>query len=675
MKPLHIDDDYELIKADLHALLGPKLPEKGLVWFGGELRRRRLDAGKTQIQVAKAAGINQPAVSDAERDGLQEIGNDLAERLKGDTSLLPRMKAETLYVLARAVGAELEEIALLPARTDTDISPAQIAHLLPQLLEVNRIVTLIRPGVPTYVTDIYHRTLVSNSMVWRGKSEEAFEVDTLADLPHSASVILGRAGQGKSILMRHLVIQESLKKEALPLFFELRDLETGTLRELLLKKLRIWNLIEYPKELDVLLTNGRLSLLFDAFDELAVERRKSFLKELSDLHAEYPGLKIVVSARPDTGIVQGTFLRPYYIWPLQSDDVKSLIRIYSENEFSDDLVDRIKGVNIKVGELLEAPIFVVLLVIKFEYSNEIPSSLVAFYADLFDALLRRHNKYLGIFKREISSDLGPTQLQALFGAMCVRIHERFGDRPIHISAVENIARECSEICLLSPKMPARIVDDIIRITNLIIEEGGMCYFVHRSVREYYAAACVCECDTDVDADAWYSEIRRRWWNWRGVLWFLEQLDRVRYLRLFAIPDLSRFAPFTPSKLVNVFSNFKLLKHDDKKFMMLCEIDAQSCYEITRGLNDALVIPGSYSELRELIGRKETRRVLKVFERSGEFSFRRWEFVQRCNKCLIDTSPLTNRFGSERKIEFERLLKEWEQEVHAARLAETDSETG
>lgn len=100
---------------------------------------------------------------------------------------------------------------------------------------------------------------------------ERSPVDSLNDIRSFRQILIqGIVGQGKSILMRHLAIQELLVNKKIPLFFELRYLdETQNLDQLLKKIFNEWMGIQHPKIIKHALDSGDVTLFFDGFDELS----------------------------------------------------------------------------------------------------------------------------------------------------------------------------------------------------------------------------------------------------------------------------------------------------------------------------------------------------------------------------------------------------------------------
>lgn len=378
-------------------------------------------------------------------------------------------------------------------------------------------------------------------------------VETIDDLPASSVVIMGTAGQGKSIFLRHLVIEEAKRKSSIPIFIELRRLKGRNLEEVILQKLDDLELGHSKKDLNHLIKQSQISLFFDGFDELPETQRSSVVDSLKRIHDSNPSLPIVLTSRLETGVSLSEWLVPTFIAPLDIEDVEELIETYATSEQATKLLEQLEKTGLPIMEVLLAPIFVVLLIIHFEHTLELPKSSISFYKDLFDALVRRHNRADGDEKRKIKSGCSTTQIQTLLKKLSFTIHQTIGDEPVLIDDLRRMMRHIvqDDSKLQDTNSNADlIVEDIINVTNLIVEEGGYCQYIHKSVREYYSATFIEEWKADDKVSLFYEERLTHWKSWAGVLSFLQQIDRLEYLKAFAIPDLQRYAPFELNHICN-----------------------------------------------------------------------------------------------------------------------------
>ncbi len=674
------------IRRELAEMLGPGYPQT-MRPNGQAIRELRKVCDMSQERVGGLVGIDKTRISHIERGVVDSVYTEYlyvwmkafgCEHITDLGSFKNDPPLSDTVSISSASPADQSGEQSASAAQPADITPMQIERLQHHLLEVDKIVTLINPESITSLRDIYYRTLLLEESISRQSPTPrvAFQIETLSDLKPSASVIMGTAGQGKSILLRFLTIQEALQAKTLPLFFELRKLGPDPVKEEILKKLQNWELAKSPQELEQLLEQGRISLLFDAFDELSIARRRDFLDDVKGLHAKYPQLKIVVSARPDSGILSESWLHPYTIHPLNFTDIEALIRIYAAKDDADLMITRVQDADIKVQELLRSPIFVVLLVIRFEEWREVPRSIVAFYEDLFDALARRHNRDASGLKREISSGLQIRQLEKAFQLICYFLQKRLRDQPAHIRKVEDIAAEYADRHSLSPDVPAQIVDDIIRITNLMLEEAGICDFIHKTVKDYHAAAYVAENATDDQAELFYTNIQNKWREWSGVLWFLEHVDRIRFLRFFAIPEIQRFAPYRASEIARSFRSVRITRNDSKKFTLRFLLSETECYALTRQKQFALFASGTDLELQELCGNKEVQRISDELNRVQEVVLDWKECQRQCHQTEFDSSPIVSKLWNQKsEQEFNNRIKVWKQEVQLASAPDGDFDIG
>jgi len=559
---VHIDRDYDEIQKALNEIL-PSDRYRRLAWKPEALRAWRHKQGLTQLQLSEMTGILQPKISEAERGLASSKGR---KRKSADgVERTPRMDATLLYALATALGCKLQDIAVVPFLENevATITSEVIRQLQPQFLVVDQIHTLVHPNEKISLRSIYYRTALQDRSAEGAsgsKRTESFVADTLHDLSAKACVILGTAGQGKSVFLRYLTIQEAIKEQSLPLFFELRRLPERPLVEVIQSRMQHWGLCESRQQLKELLREGHISLLFDAIDELAAARRGEFLTELADLHEANPTMRIVVTSRPDSGILACDWLHPYSIAPLNLNDVRALVRIYASPEEAEQITAQLDTANRMLVNLLTAPIFAALLVIKYQYSHTIPHDLTAYYRDLFDALVRRHNTAEAGPRREIRSELLPFDLESAFQAICFAVHAQFGDRPPHIRQVQELSVKISEALQLKPRSPSLIVHDVIDITSLIVEEAGYCFFIHKSVREYYAAAHIARLPDPV-AQAFYQRMAGGWRSWEYVLQFLEQLDPVRMAVCFELTELETILKTGALSFLMQFQSISILKVD------------------------------------------------------------------------------------------------------------------
>lgn len=508
-------------------------------------------------------GLSQPDMSDLER-GLRNSKFSPPGTAKETTN---QCAVSLIWEISQALQVSFEAIAEPPPLSPEDITPARVRQLQHRLLEIEEVNMLINSKAKTHVRDVYYKTVLLDRSQRRNietaepKTVRPSEthVDTLDDLPKSACVILGVAGQGKSTFLRHLVIQEAINAKRLPLFFELREMVKEPVEVAIRRRLNEFGVGSANSDLSAILETGHVALFFDAFDELNEEYRAEFLSELRKLRDAHPKLKIVLSSREDSGILTCDWLHPYAIRPLKRKDIKEIVLKYAKKKDAKQIIARLQKATNEVTRLLDTPLYVVLLIVKFEYSREMPETLIDFYRDLFGALIDRHNKTAKGPKLPFKSKLKPPALEEAFRRICFQIHDEFGGRLPHVGDVQRIAKKVAKKMSFAAKRAPLILDDIMRISNLLVAEGGNCFFVHQSVRDFYAAAFILNDVPESAVRKRYDKMLRDWEKWEETLGFLERIDRRRFLKHFAIPDLRKFAPYSSIDLARTFKVISIEK--------------------------------------------------------------------------------------------------------------------
>jgi hypothetical protein len=127
---------------------------------------------------------------------------------------------------------------------------------------------------------------------------------------------------------------------------------------------------------------------------------------------------------------------------------------------------------------------------------------------------------------------------AFFNCLCF-ITRREGVSVLRESALNSAAARALKWVNLEGHPPDGVVDDIRRITCLILKDGLDEYrFLHKSVQEFHAA-CFVRDQPDALASDFYLAMQRRWSEWQQELLFLKTIHKDRYERYFSVPMLDQ----------------------------------------------------------------------------------------------------------------------------------------
>jgi hypothetical protein len=350
-------------------------------------------------------------------------------------------------------------------------------------------------------------------------------------------VIQGTVGQGKSIFLRFLCINECAQQRRIPIFVELRRFDPkSNFRNFLIEQITKHSSPCDDTLLEYLLESGKVVMLLDGFDEVVPEHVASLVGELETLAVRYAASQIVITSRPDSGIDKSPHFRVYKLAPLShSDHAPFLERTVPDSAQRKSLLKAIERAGKQIQELLTTPLLMTLLVLVYNATQEIPTTLSAFYDELFKTLLSRHDATKAGYRRHRTSRLDDATLRRLFEAFSYAARQRNLVSLTEIQWAEVLA-EARRLSGIQVEAEA-FADDVCRVACLIQQEGFVYHFVHKSVAEFHAASFIRSVSENT-AKRFYSRMMEgKFLAWPQELTFLEQIDRRRFLHYFLIPDL------------------------------------------------------------------------------------------------------------------------------------------
>ncbi|MCK4839319.1 MAG: NACHT domain-containing protein [Desulfobulbaceae bacterium] len=359
----------------------------------------------------------------------------------------------------------------------------------------------------------------------------------LEDLGARGNLLLeGIAGQGKSIFLRYLCAVELAQGSIIPLFLELRRIDsTHSLRNRIYAAFSALGLDVDDDLFEALAASGKVLLLLDAFDEVPENLKSSVLTDIEDIADQYEDMRIIVTSRPHQTVRASRHFSIVTLDNLDGDEyAQVVIRLAKGQAWAASLVDHIEQRASHIKPLLCTPLMVTLLVLLYKSYQHLPAKLSEFYDTLFQILLQRHDGTKPGFTRDRSCDLDDIQYRNVFEAVCL-FAKKNNQQTFTAAELRDITKNALMHCKLETP-PAAYVNDIVRITCLILREGEEHRFIHKTVQEYYTAAFVCS-KPEPWAKQFYTRILKNksqggWWQ---ELDFLSEIDTYRYNRYFWLP--------------------------------------------------------------------------------------------------------------------------------------------
>jgi hypothetical protein len=458
----------------------------------------------------------------------------------------PFIESTALKASERGLSNGIDDLyTYLKSQAAIKIKNADIQHKLPLLREyinsVRLVKTLWQIDRPIDVESFYcdsHIILKKPG----GKEQYRKTINFVSDLDSKDNfVIQGIAGQGKSILLRHLFINEVALGKRIPIFIELRRVQKDeTLLTHIFRFLQILDLPADSKLFQILLKSGRFIFFLDGFDEISKDQMPPILNELEYLTSISRSCQFIVTSRPDSPIAMSPLFNVVLLDNLRHDEYQQVIRKLSNaKEYADAIIARIKAQQPGMSELLCTPLLVTLLLVSYKSYQTIPVQLSDFYESIFMNLLQRHDGTKPTFTRARRCSLNDNQYRQVFDSFCFESKKQntilFDYQQVY-SSVEKA------MSLLGIKEDIdSYIKDIKNITCLLLEESGQYRFIHGTVQNYYSASFLKNLPEPSAARFYQSCLdESKAFRWHQELKFLADIDTYRHAKYYLITLCSRY---------------------------------------------------------------------------------------------------------------------------------------
>ena len=388
----------------------------------------------------------------------------------------------------------------LPERSGFDFGP----YLESASMKHGEIKTLLFPEAPKPFYDVYVCNDVAKHDPY-GSQEEHPEkeilrdpsVETLLSTYGRRIILYGTGGIGKSMMMRHLLL-DTIKNyehvQRVPFFVPLKDYDDtrGSLTEYIHD--RIAGLCSMTlAELEASLRCGEAIVLFDGLDEIRTCYITDFERQLEIFTDRFPNATIIISSRPSRNFVSYSKYVIVEVLPFSKAQALALIDKLDfrsdEPEIKQSFREQLDKHFFKMySDFASSPLLLTIMLMTFEQYAEIPAKMHLFYREAFYTLAQRHDASKGAYRRELKTGLTADQFSDYFAEFCARtfyaekIDFTWYEFEHYFQSMNIVKRYPKE------KVTARnFLDDLTDCLCLIYCESGQYYFTHRSFQEYFCA--------------------------------------------------------------------------------------------------------------------------------------------------------------------------------------------
>ena len=451
---------------------------------------------------------------------------------------------QTANIVDKALSNVIDDLyTYLKTKASIKIRKADVKRKLPLLSDHMQSVRLVKTlwqidkavDVESFYCDSH--VLVRTR---RGKLRRT-KINTASDLGSDPNfVIQGIAGQGKSILLRHMLVNQAALGTHIPVFLELRRIQAGeTLLTHISRFLQTLDLPAESRTIQALLTSGKFMFFLDGFDEIADSHVISILNELEHLASISHDCRFIVTSRPNSPVTMSPSFTVVSLDNLRANEYQKLVRKLSDDPIhANAIITAIRARATNISGLLCTPLLVTLLLMAYKSYQTIPIQLSDFYESVFISLLQRHDGTKPAFTRSRRCSLNDNQYRRVFDAFCFESKRQrttlFTYQQIYSSVEQAMTR------LGIKENPDSYINDIRSITCLLLEESHEYRFIHNTVQEYYAASFIRNLP-EPSAMRFYNACQdyHTAVTWSQELRFLSEIDKYRYTKYLVLLKCSR----------------------------------------------------------------------------------------------------------------------------------------
>lgn len=362
--------------------------------------------------------------------------------------------------------------------------------------------------------------------------------------------ILGHAGCGKTMILRHLFLAACNKSAKIPLVVELRKLKDydGTFKDYISDKVFNLRISQNFGIANRMLKTGEFLFLLDGYDEIAFAQKDKITHELEEFVDCYPQNYYFLTSRPGSGAETLERFDNYRVCGLNKEQVMAFIdkQFVSADEDDKELAEKIKAVlaesdNNPYIRYMSSPLLLSMFILTYNEHPELPRHKSSFYYNVFDTLHSKHDakSKAGGYQHEKKSKLSQDDIKRVLEAFCfisyMQSTYEFSEEYLH-GTLSKILKLMKIDCTAE-----NLIYDLNVAVSLLVQDGNCYVFPHRSLQEYFAASYIANSREESKRKIYRENFVRSERSEGTNFWELcEELDQSCFTQYFLIPRLNDF---------------------------------------------------------------------------------------------------------------------------------------
>lgn len=424
-------------------------------------------------------------------------------------------------------------------------------------------------GLTDYVDNYYDKYSKTKTFIYRDEkvnfydvfypvtiksnSEKISEINELNKLFQERKyiTIIGIAGCGKSMLLKHIFLSTVHQYYAIPIVVELRNLNDyqGTITDYITKQITKNKLAANEKITERILNEGNFIFLFDGYDEIYSTNKDKITNDLEEFVDTYNKNTFVLTSRPGANAESMQRFDNYYVQPLTKKQINEFIHLQFKHHDNKDFIGKIitvteKHENKDYKDYLSNPLLLSMFIFTFNAYPELPKSKNKFYWNVFDTLCTKHDSFTkkGFWLHERKSKLQNEDFETILKWFSyISIFK--GKYSFDLEYLKSTLSEIKSKIHINPSLEDLIYDLSVSI-SILIQDGTEYTFPHKSLQEYFTAYLIKDLNDDQKRKIYQEKFNnlKRFTN-GGNLNFYKlcyELDKISFTKYFLLPNAHDF---------------------------------------------------------------------------------------------------------------------------------------
>ncbi|UCA61209.1 hypothetical protein KB553_06670 [Chryseobacterium rhizoplanae] len=523
----------------------------------------------------------------------------------------------------------------------------------------------------SYIKTILHKDSVNLSLIYHPlkiyhkNNDQKSEINNFKNFinKHNKVSLIASGGSGKTTFIKHFYIECVTENYKIPVLFNFRDFNQfnikGSIKDKNISenyifraftKHLIFNKVGIDSAtLEKFFDSGEFIFFLDGYDELDNEIKNIITKDFRDFVNRFGNNKFIITTRPYTSANYLEDFDNIYLSGLDnSDEIKSFIKkqLYNNQEFANVIIKTLESKSsTKYSEILSNPLFLILFINSFESYPKIPPKKTQFYWQVFDALFEKHETFSKTgYRRPKLSKIDRETFEKVLNMFSYMSYfqEIFSFTEFQFESIIRAVRAHYRLKLNA----VDFLTDLKISVSILVEDGNILSFIHRSIQEYFAARFLNELSENDKADFLVRLAKTQNKSKNGHTFLIElisELHPYEFKKYYIRNHIEEFynnkeyylTEHTTikgyDKVFDSFENFKLILSYSPEFKKIFNNFMKSHNFMNENIN--IIISANTKKKLKL-----AQEILTLYENKNKFYIEMSKFIKAIddsNKPLID----------------------------------------